>query len=339
MFGIRFFKGLPNQFIIRYRKGKKVQEGQGISFWYASAVNSLVLVPLESREQPFAFKETSNDFQDITIQGQVTWQVEEPLKLAGLLDLTIGNRGYLSDDMRELPDRLVNIVQDQVRREMIGLDLAECLARGRELGPALLPRIQEDPETRDMGLRILGLRISSLKPNPETARALEAGKRELLLQEADEAIYRRRNAAVEQERIIQENELNTRIAVEEKEREIQARKIRAAEEKQVAQTRMEKQRKECDIALEQMNQNIVTMKADNVRKEGDADAYRIAAFMKAYNQVDPAILETIKYSGMNPVQILADGFRELARNQGSIGQLNVTPDLMQALSALGQGGK
>jgi len=44
--------------------------------------------------------------------------------------------------------------------------------------------------------------------------------REELLRRADEAIYSRRNAAVEQERAIKENELNTEIAVENKKRQI-----------------------------------------------------------------------------------------------------------------------
>ena len=41
-----------------------------------------------------------------------------------------------------------------------------------------------------------------------------------MFREADEAIYARRNSAVEQERAIKENELNTEIAVENKKRQI-----------------------------------------------------------------------------------------------------------------------
>lgn len=335
MFGIRFYKGLPHQYIIKYRKGRKVTAGRGLSFYYHKSFTSVVVVPMESREQPFIFRELSSDFQEISIQGQVTYQIREPEKTADLLNLTVDERGYISDDLTKLPERLVNIIQDKVRNEINVLNLDDAISSGRHLSELLLEGMQKDEETLGMGLQVLGLRITSLQPNPETARALEAGIREKILQDADEAIYRRRNSAVEQERIIQENELNTRIAVEEKEREIQAKQIKSAEEKLVAEAKMDQKRKTNEISLEEMNQKIVGMKTDNIRKEGDAEAYRIAAFMKAYNEVNPALLETIKYSGMNPVQIMADGFRELARNNGSIGQLNVTPEILQALNAIG----
>ncbi len=46
------------------------------------------------------------------------------------------------------------------------------------------------------------------------AKALQADAREQLLQKADEAVFVRRNAALDLERKIKENELNTEIAVE-----------------------------------------------------------------------------------------------------------------------------
>lgn len=334
MIGIRFFKGQPNQFVIKYTRGQKVKEGKGLSFYYNRAISSVVVVPLESREQSFIFKELSGDFQELSIQGQVTYKINEPRKTADLLNLTVNEKEYISDDIIRLPERLVNIIRDKVRNEISSQNLETAISSGKQLSDLLLKNMQDDEETLSMGLQILGLRITALKPNPETARALEAGIREKILQEADEAIYRRRNSAVEQERVIQENELNTRIAVEEKEREIQARQIKSAEEKMRAEAQMDQARKENEISLEEMNQKVVDMKTENARKEGDAEAYRISVFMKAYNDVDPSILETIKYSGMNPVQILADGFRELAKNDGSIGQLNVTPEILQALSSL-----
>ena len=59
---------------------------------------------------------------------------------------------------------------------------------------------------------VTNINILSILPNKETARALEAETRENILREADDAVYKRRNAAVEQERKIKENELNTQIA-------------------------------------------------------------------------------------------------------------------------------
>jgi len=48
-----------------------------------------------------------------------------------------------------------------------------------------------------------------------------------LLREADEATYARRNAAVEQERTIKENELNTEIAIEDKKHQMREAEMAA----------------------------------------------------------------------------------------------------------------
>jgi uncharacterized protein YqfA (UPF0365 family) len=63
---------------------------------------------------------------------------------------------------------------------------------------------------------VLSITFTSIKPTPEISKALEADYREALAKKADEAIYERRAAAVEQERKIKENELNTQITLEEK---------------------------------------------------------------------------------------------------------------------------
>jgi hypothetical protein len=69
-------------------------------------------------------------------------------------------------------------------------------------------------------LELVNLSILAVKPNPETARALEAQVREQILKPPNDATYVRRNAAIEQERVVKENELNSEIAVETNKRQI-----------------------------------------------------------------------------------------------------------------------
>ena len=78
-----------------------------------------------------------------------------------------------------------------------------------------------------MGVEILNLAILSLKPTPEMAKALEAEAREALNRNADEAVYSRRNAAIEQERRLKENELETELLVQTKQRELHERELEA----------------------------------------------------------------------------------------------------------------
>ena len=53
--------------------------------------------------------------------------------------------------------------------------------------------------------------------------------------------------------------------------------------------------------------------------------------MKAVSQVNPKILQALTTAGMEPGQMVALAFQELAENAGKIGELNVSPDLLREL--------
>ena len=74
---------------------------------------------------------------------------------------------------------------------------------------------------KELGLEVITVSILAVSPLLETQKALESATREQIPQQQDTAIYKRRNAAIEQERIVKENELNTEIIVAEKEHENQ----------------------------------------------------------------------------------------------------------------------
>ena len=71
---------------------------------------------------------------------------------------------------------------------------------------------------------------------------------------------------------------------------------------------------------------------ENERKQADAKAYEIAATMEAYSKVDAAVLEAMTMAKLDPQQLLALGIRELASGADKIGQFNLAPDLLQAIS-------
>ncbi len=48
------------------------------------------------------------------------------------------------------------------------------------------------------------------------------------------------------------------------------------------------------------------------------------------------ILEAVKYSGMTPPQLLADGFRQLALESSKIGNLTISPDMISELLKAGK---
>src|SRR5258705_8634246 len=229
MFGIKFIKVQPTTYLLQYRGGKITREGVGLSFFYYSPTTSLVAVPVGSTDTPFIFQETTADFQSVTMQGQITYRVGDPKRLAALLDFTLAQNGrtYTSEDPQKLPERVVHVINVLARAELQKLPLREAIRSSDAVVQTVKAGLTNSEEIASLGLEVLGLSILAIKPTPETSRALEAETREQLFREADEAIYARRNSAVEQERAIKENELNTEIAVENKKRQIRETQMEA----------------------------------------------------------------------------------------------------------------
>ena len=167
----------------------------------------------------------------------------------------------------------------------------------------------------------------------EMAKALEAEAREELQRKSDEAIYARRNAAVEQERKIKENELSTEIAVEEKKRQIREAQMDAEIAVEEKKRQVREMQMNADIALEQQRQTLVKTQAENKRAEADVQAYAIEAVVKPLVGLDPKTLLALAAHSIDPRTMVAMGFQEIAENAAKIGQLNITPDLLDSLLA------
>ncbi len=333
MFGICYIKVHPTTYLIHYRKGKIACEGAGLSFFYFAPSSSLVALPMASTDVPFIFEETTADYQSVTLQGQVTYRVADPKRLAGLLNFTLGydGRSYISDDPIKLPQRVINNVKVLARAEIQKLTLRDALRAADILVGTVKTGITESPEMKSLGLEVLGLSILAIKPVPETSRALEAETRERLMREADDAVYARRNSAVEQERAIKENELNTDIAVENKKRQIREAQMDAEKMMQERHHALKQADMLNDITLEEKRKGLVTLNADNTRAEADARAYGLSATVRAFSAVDAHVLQALVNAGMNPEQLIATAFQEIAGRADKIGQLNISPDLLREL--------
>jgi hypothetical protein len=335
MLGFRFVKVQPTEYLLLHRRGKVVREGAGQAVFYFAPLAAVVRVPLASVDSPFIFKEVTSDFQEVTIQGQLTYRVADPKRLCQLLDYTLASNGrdYASEDPTKLPQRLVNHLQVLTRSSMKAMNLRQALAASHELVATMRTALQQSEAVAALGIEILGLSILAVKPTPETARALEAEAREQILREADQAIYARRNAAVEQERAIKENELNTEIAVENKKRQIREAQMEAEKAVQQKQHELQTAEMAAKIDLEERNRQLVGLATENARQEADAKAYAVAAVMKAMANVDAKTLQALASVGMDSSQLIALAFRDLADSAGKIGQLNVSPDLLRELLA------
>jgi hypothetical protein len=211
------------------------------------------------------------------------------------------------------------------------MPLADAIRNVGKLAEDALTALRRNQEMAAMGIETLGLAILAVKPTPETGRALEARAREAILREADEAIYARRNAAVENERAIKQSELDTEIAVEQKKRTIRETQMEAEASVRRKKNQLRQAEMEADIAVENRRSQFVRINADNTKTTAEADAHRIGAVVKALEQADPRIVQALAAMGMQPSQLIAQAFGGIAERAERIGQLNLTPDLLQSL--------
>jgi hypothetical protein len=335
MFGIRYAKASPTTHLILYRDGKPVREGAGLAFFYFAPSASLVSVPMESVDAPFIFREVSADFQEVTVQGQISYRVIDPKLLASLMDFSLKPNGseYASEDPSKLPQRVVNAVQVHLRTGLQGLRLQELMRASDGLVASVRDGLRRPDGLPSLGLELVSLSILAIKPTPDTARALEATVREQILKEADDALYLRRNAAIDQERAVKENELNTEIAVETKKRQIREAQMEA--ERVVVEKRLQIQMQEMQghTAIETENEHLTRLRVANAKLEADAKAYQVAALMQSVAHIDPRILQALALGNADSGTLIAGAFQELAQNAGKIGELNVSSELLQQLVA------
>ena len=317
---IGFVKVPPTTFVIQFKHGMVKRQGAGLSFIYYAPTSTIVAIPMASADVPFVFQEATADFQTVTIQGQLTYRVADPTRLASLLDFSIDKQGaYYSDNPRKLPERLIHTLQSLTRAITQRLILKEALVSSDAIVAEALAQLRKSEAVSTLGVEILSLSILGIQPTPETGRALEAEAREELQRRADEAIYARRNAAVEQERLIKESELNTEIAVEEKKRQIRETQMAA------------------EIAVEEQRSQLIDRRVENEHKDADSRAYTLTETLKPLRDLDWKKLMMLGGRNADPKAMVALAFQEMAENARKIGELNVSPDLLRSL--IGRTGK
>lgn len=217
-----YYKGDPSKYVIKYTSGRPIRSGRGVSFFYTRFNTNIVTIPAMTIDSNFVFNEFTKNNQAITLQGHFTYKINDPKKMATILDFRINpkNGYYISEDPEKLELRIRNVVQMRTRGFIEKMGLEEALTASELLATKVLSSVDETPLIKEMGVDLLSITFLSIRPTPEIARALEAEYRESLQMNADKAIYERRAAAVEQEQKIKENELATQISLEKKRKQL-----------------------------------------------------------------------------------------------------------------------
>lgn len=332
MFGYRYFKSSPSQYLLQYRNGKVVREGVGLAFFYFSPQSSLVSVPLNAVDIPFMFEEITRDFQAVSLQGQVRYRITQPKLIAEQQDYSLlANGAYASEDPAKLPTRILNAVKAQFRTLLQSLDLKDVLQSTDKLSHAAKQQLASNTSFSSLGIEIGDLSLLAAKPNPETARALEAPMREEILKQADDATYTRRNAAIEQERTVKENELRSELLIEQKKRQVRETQIESERVLLEKRQLIQEQDLSGKVKIEQQNAELVQLQSENQKYEADSKAYALGTIVDVLKVLDARALQALMMGQASPETLMALSFQNFADNAAKIGEFNFSPDLLRQL--------
>jgi hypothetical protein len=164
---------------------------------------------------------------------------------------------------------------------------------------------------------VIGVRVVAIRPQPEVEKALQTPTREQVQQDADKATYERRALAVERERAISENEMQSQIELARREEQLVAQ--RGANGRRQAEETAAAGRIETE-AQASREARIGEVRADATRSMGEANAAGEAASVAAYRDLPEHVLLNL-------------AVKELAASIGNVDQLVLTPDLLAPLLA------
>lgn len=332
MFGIKFIKFDSMTHVMHYKHGKIKQEGTGLSFYYYAPTSSITAIPLGSRDIQFIFNESTKDFQTITIQGQITYKIENPKQLADSLDFTLdSNQQYKEDNFEKLNQRLNNEAQTSTSSFIQGLTLKEALRSAKAISEKINAGLKSSNSAKILGVEVLSVDVLAVKATPEMTKALETETRESLQKEADFAIYERRNFAVEQERRIRESELSTEIAVQEKKKQIIEKQAQIKVNEAENERKLREMKISADVAIEDQKTKLIEMQLENEKKIADMKGYALEKSLQPYKEMDWRLLTALNSNGTSALDNIGFAFRELAEHSEKIGTLNITPDFLETV--------
>jgi regulator of protease activity HflC (stomatin/prohibitin superfamily) len=320
---LRHLRGATTTHVQHVRNGKTIHAGVGAAFWFRPLSAVLSEVPVDDRELPLLFHARTSDFQDVTVQATVTYRLTDPVTAAGRIDFSIDPETGLwrGTPLDQVAGLLTETAQQYALDLLTAAELTTALAGGvTPVRQVIADGLARDPRLAETGIAVVGVRVVAVRPEPEVEKALRTPTREQVQQEADKATFERRAVAVERERAIGQNELQTRIEFARRQEQLVTQRganaRREAEEAAAAGA----------IATDAEAQRALTIAeatAQATRLAGAAEAEAETAHLAAYRDLPQAVL-------------LALAVKELAANLPAIESLVLTPDLLtRALTGLG----
>lgn len=317
---LRHLRGTATVHVQHVRNGRVRHAGTGLSFWFRPLSAVLSEVPVADRELPLLFHARTSDFQDVTVQATLTYRIADPDLASSRIDFSVDpdTGAWRTMPLDQVAGLLTEIVQQQSLALLAAMPLTRALVTGVEtLRSTVGGSVSGDVRLAETGIEVVALRVVAIRPEPEVEKALRTPAREQVQQEADRATYERRAVAVERERAISENELQSKIELARREEQLVTQ--RGANSRREA----EEQAAAGQIGAEAQARRTLTLaegEAEATRTRGEADAAAESAMLAARRDLPETVLWT-------------EALRELSGRLPDIDHLVLTPDLLSPLLA------
>lgn len=316
----RHLRGSATTHISHLRNGRLVREGVGLSFWFRPLSAALSEVPVDDRELPLLFHARTTDFQDVTVQATVTYRFARPEVVRERIDFSIdpATGQWRATPLQQVAGLLTETAQQYALDTIATLPLQEVLVRGlTQVRQTIGSGLAGDERLAETGISVVTVRVVAIRPEPELEKALQTPTREEVQQAADRATYERRALAVERERAIGENELQTQIELAKREEQLVAQ--RGANSRREAEERAQATAISTE-AEAQRRQRLAEAEAEATRVQGVAAGEAERARVAAYAEINEAVMMGL-------------ALKELAASLPQVESLVLTPELLSPLLA------
>jgi len=296
MFGFRYLKSKPTDFVVLYRGGRVARQGLGLAGFVYMPFATGAAVPTDARDEIFAVEAMTVDYQTITIQGLISFRIKDASVAAARQDFSINlmTGAHTGEPMKQIVERLRAIAQTACRDALVRSTLDAALNKSDELSQVIMRGIADDKRLAADGIAVDRVLVLSLRPTPEIRKALEANLREQLLRQADAAMFERRRAATTDEH-------DLKLRDEKNKREL-AENALANEQ-----------------ALESERRKVAEARAETVKAEASADAEALRIRLKPWTEVAPQ-------------QIAAMAFKDWANRETNLASLSIGGDALERLA-------
>lgn len=297
MLGFRYLKSRPIDFVLVYRGGRVRRQGLGLAGLVFTPFTTAAAVPTDARDEIFAVEAMSADYQTITIQGLISFRIQDAAVAAVHHDFSIdlSSGQHTGEPLKQIVERLRAISQTACRDALVRSTLDAALNKSDELAQVIMKGIKEDARLVADGIGVDRVLVLSLKPTPEIRKALEANLREQLLRQADAAVFERRRSAAADEH-------DLKLREEQNKRELT--------EKSLAN----------EQGLEAERRKLADAKADTMGAEAraESDALRV--------RLEP-------WTELSPRQLAAMAFKDWANRETSLRSLSLGADTIDRLAS------